>query len=181
MRQQGELLDAAARARAEFDAAFVRAPAIAEGGLEQALRVSLGEDRTFLVPLEKLAGIELDPRVRWVPGAGGEPLGDLLGVTAVRGDVVPVYSLARLIGRPDVEPKVLLRCRASAPLALAAGDFLGHVAFRPAQVTLANGREHSFAKGVVMLGGLALPLLDLDALVRSIERRARAQKQGGNP
>jgi chemotaxis signal transduction protein len=84
--------DRVAQMRREFDAAFARPPAAEPPATETLLRVSAG-GTGFFVQLRQLACVLPCAVVVPVPGARRE----LLGLTAVRGQILPLYSLATLL------------------------------------------------------------------------------------
>ncbi|HEX4339661.1 MAG TPA: chemotaxis protein CheW [Polyangiaceae bacterium] len=82
-----------AELRGAFDAAFAAPPPDAEVAVEKFL-VTRSGGVAYAIRLGEIGGVAVDRRATPVPG----PLPELLGLTAVRGKLVPVYSLSALLG-----------------------------------------------------------------------------------
>lgn len=153
--------------RADFDGAFarpVRAPdadtvamlAIRVGGAPMAVR-ALG-----------IAGLMQVRPIVPVPGRRPE----LLGVSGVRGALVPVYSLARLLGRADDGPPRWLLLAATARgerVGLAVATFERHLVrpagdLRPA----AAGSGEAHVRELLVAEGLTRPVVSIPSLVTNI-------------
>jgi chemotaxis signal transduction protein len=96
------------------------------------------------------------------------PLPALRGVTGLRGQIVPVYDLAVLLGQERAQtPRWLLLVAGRLPLALAFDGFDGHVAAMPAQLLDAGVNGN----GALRHDGALRPILDLQSLTGDIEQR----------
>src|SRR6185436_11866201 len=84
-----------AELRRVFDGSFAAAPADGRAVPEKLLALRLGTD-PFAVRVAELRGFERLRHVIALPGASA----DLLGLTGIRGTLVPVYSLALVMGYP---------------------------------------------------------------------------------
>lgn len=182
--------------RAAFDASFAVAPAGPPADDVPLLTIRVANDVVALRVHETL-GLLKAGKIVAVPSRRPE----LLGVTGVRGAVIPVYSLARLTGRGEGEtPRwiVLALCppagRADGPgagaeqsgagarVGLAFAEFQGHVRVPPGAIHAAtSARDRASVSGVVELAGQMRPILDVVALVRAAtgaSDRAADQKGG---
>ncbi len=115
--------DRAAALHAAFDRQFAAAPTTAAEAGEQFLVVGVGRDR-LLLRLRDIGGLFADRRIVTVPSGNAA----LLGITGLRGAILPVYSLGIALGypRPDATPRWLVTA-ASALLAFAFAHFERHV------------------------------------------------------
>ena len=147
-----------------FDEAFARphaGPATPDTAI---LAIDLGEDR-FAFRLDELAGVfELPPTVP-LPGAPGA----LLGLAGLRGQLMPVYNLAGLLGTPcpPEPPRWIVVYGRDEPVALAFHVLHGHLDVSPASIRPLTTRPlaGTFVRAVVrMADGPPLALLDLAAL-----------------
>jgi chemotaxis signal transduction protein len=162
--------DAAAELRRAFDASFASAPRDGRGDKVALLAIRVGSDPYALRVLEAAGLLQLKGVVP-VPSRRTE----LLGVTGLRGAVVPVYSLSRLLGRgPEAEePRWAVLCGAEDRVAVAFGSFEGHVEVAARElVSAAEGgaaREH--VAHLANAGGALRPVLSLESILRAITRR----------
>lgn len=109
-----------------------------------------------------------------VPVPGRRP--ELLGVAGVRGALVPVYSLARLLGRAEDDPPrwiVLAANAAGDRVGLAVATFERHLLvpsgeLRPAAPT---GAAAAHAPELLYDDGTACPVLSVPSLLRTITGR----------
>jgi len=160
----------AAALRDAFDAAFA-APAEAPRRDEVSLlALRVGTEPVALRVLEA-AGILAARPIAHVPSRRPE----LLGVAGLRGNVVPVYSVARLLGRAEEQeaPRflVLASTVTEERLALAFSGFDGHLRVRPAALAAAPERALSHVRELVQLGAESRPVLSVPSLVRAITGR----------
>jgi chemotaxis signal transduction protein len=161
--------DAAAELRRAFDAAFAAPPRDARADAVALLAIRVGSDPYALRLLEARGLLQLRGVVP-VPSRRGE----LLGVTGLRGAVVPVYGLARLLGRGAAgeEPRWAVLCGAEERVAVAFDAFEGHVTAAAKDLVAAEGgaaREH--VTHLATAAGALRPLLGLDSILRAITRR----------
>jgi chemotaxis signal transduction protein len=115
--------DRAAALRAEFDRQFAASPAAAAPVRDRLLVVGIGGD-TLLLRLSHIAGLFADRRIVPIPSAAAS----LLGITGLRGAILPVHSLGVALGFPPAAatPRWLVTL-ASAPLAFAFEHFHQHI------------------------------------------------------
>ncbi len=154
--------------RAEFDAAFAR-PVRAPDGDTVALLAIRVAGAPMAVRVLEIAGLMQVRPIVPVPGRRAE----LLGVSGVRGALVPVYSLARLLGRADEGPPRWLLLVATARgerVALAVAAFERHLV-RPAgdlRPATAPGAGEAHAHELLVAEGLTRPVLSIPSLLRTI-------------
>ena len=162
MKENLVLDDSAARLRAAFDRSFADAPAERTGGGHELLAIRVGSTR-YAVPVAGVASLQADRKVVAVPGA---PAG-LAGVASVRGALIPVYTLAHLLGIPGSgAPRWIATVRGNDPLALSFDELDGFV--RVPAVELADSRGH--VSGAVHTDRGALPLIDLASIREALTR-----------
>lgn len=156
---------AAQRLRAEFDASFAAPPRAghAEAVALLALRVA-GE--AYACRVAEARGLLLAPPVVAVPSRRPE----LLGVAAVRGVAVPVYSLARLLGRgAEDDARWLLLAGDGQPVGFAFSAFDGQLLVPAADIdAAAPGGDPGHVVAIARCGGAPRPLLGIPSLVRAI-------------
>jgi chemotaxis signal transduction protein len=154
--------------RAEFDASFAAAPAAAPPARVALLAVRAGGEPVAVRVLETTGLLRARPVVA-VPSARTE----LLGVCGVRGAVLPVYSVARLLrGAEDGgAPRwMVLAGPADRPVALAFAELEGHLLVttdelhraEPGEVALSHVAE------LVRRGERAIPVASVPSMLRAI-------------
>lgn len=174
---QGSLV-AATLAR-EFDETFAR-PARASEDRALPLIALRARGAPYAVSMAEMSGLVADRPVVPLP----TPVPELLGLTGVRGGLVPVYGLAALLGgAPDGAgglgggrevPRWMLMTSGEPALALAFDELDGHVEVDPADVLPAQaGEARPHVRKAVRLPDGVRPLVDLVSLRRAIERKVR--------
>lgn len=154
--------------RAEFDAAFSR-PARAPGVDTVALLAIRVAGAPMALRVLETAGLMQARPVVPVPGRRPE----LLGVSGVRGALVPVYSLARLLGRGEDDPPRWLVLAATARgerVGLAVATLERHLV-RPAgdlRPASGAGAGEAHAPELLVADGAARPVLSVPSLLRRI-------------
>jgi purine-binding chemotaxis protein CheW len=160
----------AAELRAAFDAAFARPAEAPVRDAVALLALRAGGEPVALRVLET-AGILAARPIVPVPS----PRPELLGIAGIRGAVVPIYSLARLLGRADDgAPRWIVLAAAGAErIGLAVAAFERHVVVPAAQLRPAarGGGAEGHAPELLQEEGGATPVLSVPSLVRAITRR----------
>jgi purine-binding chemotaxis protein CheW len=156
--------DALEKLRQAFDEAFARPVAGSRTPDVALVAIAMGEDRLAL-PLSELTGVYAMPALVPLPGAPGA----LLGVAGLRGQLVPVYGLAALLGSPAPPgpPAWIVVYGRREPVALAFHELVGHRDVPPSAVRPLASRPlaGTFVRAVVRAAdGPPLALLDLAAL-----------------
>lgn len=160
------VLAASARAlREEFDRAFALAASEPEAGAQQLLAIRAG-GQPYALRLAAIRGLHVDRRVLSMPSR----LPELLGLTGVRGQAVPVFDLAALLGQPPQRaPRWLVLAAGRHSAAFAFEQFDAYHAVRPGDWLAAPA--HAFVEASVRLDGAPRPLLSLQSLIDDLERR----------
>jgi chemotaxis signal transduction protein len=159
-----------------FRRAFA-APASSGGPPTDELLLVRAGGEALAIRVAEAAGLEARRRI--VPLPGGPP--ELLGLAAVRGRLVAVWSLGRLLGlarsgdaREDEGRWLVL---AGEELALAFPTFEGTASVARAEIAGAAGGERSHVVGLVKVGTALRGLLRLAGLVDEVG--ARVGSNGG--
>jgi chemotaxis signal transduction protein len=163
--------DASAEAlRAGFDRVFAAAPVLERAAEVALLALRVGAEPVAVRVLEA-AGLVAAPPICAVPSRRPE----LLGVAGLHGAIVPVYSAARLLGRPDQgdAPRWLVLAAAGGDerVALAFSALDGHLRVPAAALAATPGERLEHVAEVMSLGADVRPVLSVPSLVRAITRR----------
>jgi len=156
--------------RREFDAAFAAPPRVlGEGG--EALITLRVAGQALAVRKSHIAGVarckSILPLPTHVPG--------LLGITALRGTLLPAYDLASLLGlpAPAAEGAWLILTGAETPLALIFEKFEGQVEIDGACLyENANSREHERLRVLAPIGDAHRAVIDIPGIVAEIRKAA---------
>lgn len=163
--------------RRSFDATFAAPPELAPDAFEAVLAIRIAR-HPYAIRLSEIAGLHVDRILVEVPG----PFPELLGIAAVRGMLTPVYDLALLLGHAQAaRGRWFVVARAPHPVALAFSDFETHLRLSTAALvgTAERGADSppgtaaAHVRGSVQADGLLRPLLDVAAVVATIEGRIR--------
>jgi purine-binding chemotaxis protein CheW len=159
-----------AELRRAFDDGFERAPAAA-AGMEALLALRAGDD-ALAVRLHETRGLERWRSVLPLPAVRPE----LLGLCGLRGQLVPVFDLAALLGGAlATAPRWLILCGASETIALAVAHFDGHRAAAAADFLADAHTGRRYVPYQVRVDGTRRGLLDLRSIVQDIDMRAAAE------
>lgn len=169
--QVSSLGEKAAELRRAFDRVFAQAPAPASTAVEDFLAIRVGPDG-YAVRLAEISGLYADRRVTSLPSAVGE----LLGITGVRGTIVPVYDLRVLFGYRAQEESRWLIVAAEKAVGLAFDAFDGHLRIPKATAATEQPAEdrRPFIQGVVAMGNVFRPVVHVSSLLEAIKGRAQA-------
>lgn len=151
--------------RAEFDAAFAAPPRGARRDLVPLLAIRAGGAPVAVRVLDT-AG--LLPAKVVVPAPSRRP--EVLGVCGHRGAVLPVFSLARLLGRAEEgeAPRWMLLAGREERVALAFAAVEGHVLVVPAALQRAAGEAVGHLAEIVEIEGAGRPVVSIPSLLRAI-------------
>ena len=117
----------AAALRDAFDGTFARPPVSGNTEAEDLLAIRVA-GQPYALRLNEITGLVSQSPVVAVPA--GTPA--LLGVTGIRGAVVPVFDLPLLLGfAPDPDPPWLVLCGAEPAIGLAFAGFEGYLRLDP--------------------------------------------------
>ena len=160
--------------RAAFDRSFALPPEEGSGGsLVDAVDLRAGDDR-YLVRMSDFSAMDRVDRVVPLPAQRKE----FLGVAGVRGAVVPVYSLAALLGDGGAreDSTWVLLCQTPAHLGLSFNRFEGFRRIPSSEIGSDRG-SGKHALGFASIDGTALPILD----IRSILGEILGSRASGSP
>ncbi len=154
--------------REQFDRSFALAPTLPATGSVNLLMICIGSER-HAIRLADISGLHADRRILALPSA----MPELLGVTGFRGQIVPVYQLAALLGKSGgAAPRWLALLQASAPLAFAFDTFETHICATAQQLIVsADGGAREPVCEAVRTDDGVVPVLQIRALAEQIERR----------
>jgi chemotaxis signal transduction protein len=170
-----ELLPVTAKA-AELRNAFDRARALpflleVRERIENLLVLRVSGD-AFAIRLGEISGLATDRKIIAFPS----PIPELLGVAAIRSRLVPVYSLAALLGySAQATPgRWLVLCGTEAPVGLAINDFEGYVRVPLSRVYAAGQKDASLhVRHVVRAADTARDVVSIPHIIEIIQRRCR--------
>ncbi len=174
----GAIHESVADLRAAFDRTFSRPPPKQVADPVRVILVGAGADR-FALPLEGLAAVERLPTTVPMPSTAGADA--FTGLAGVRGGVLPVWSLAALVGLPPAAraPAWVATLRGRKRVGLAFDHLWGHhqlpaAALRPP----APGADRAglVESQAVVDGGLH-DLLRVDRLVALIRTHVAASRR----
>lgn len=157
--------------REAFDAAFGARPSTAHRDEVALLRLRAGGEELALRVLET-AGLVPLGRLTAVPARRPE----LLGLTGLRGGLLPVFDLARLLGLPAqaAAPRWLALAgpRPEELLGLAFDEFLGHERVPGGELHAAPAAPRRHLREVLQLRGRPIPVLAVPSLLHAIRGNA---------
>lgn len=173
--------------RREFDLSFVRAQKV-DAAAQRLLAVHVGGD-PYAIRFDEIGGLFVDRHVVPLPTS----LPELLGLAGFRGQVVPVYDLAMLLGYSrEALSRWLLLARFREPVALAFDSFDAHLAVGPEQIvtSVADGLQGAPHDGRAPRAHLSdavrdenavRPIIRLQSVMEEVQRRVgaiRSTKEG---
>jgi len=156
-----ELVTALELARA-FDGAFALPPPGVVTDVEDLLAIRVG-GKPYALRLAEVGAVATERRVTAVPSVNPA----LLGLVGLRGVIVPVFDLARLLdgSAAPTLPRFVARTRELEPLGFAFGALEGHL--RVPRAELAHARERSVSATLRTDSGLR-PVVDLTEIAHRI-------------
>ena len=164
--------------RHSFDAVFAAPVVLASADFTDVLAIQVGAD-DYALRLSQIDGLYADRKLVEVPG----PIDELLGLAGIRGMLVPVYDLAAFLGYPRASAlRWFVLARAAQPVGLAFGAFHGHLRLTGTALAESDlaaqrvgpGALSDHLRGSVQTPGLLRPLIDIAAVLATIETRTRA-------
>jgi purine-binding chemotaxis protein CheW len=158
--------------RREFDDSFATPPSERAEESEQLLLIRSGGE-SLALKIGELAGLVKDRTILPLP----ETPPELLGIAGIRGRLVPVYSLARLLGgSPQDNERWLVLCEAGGLTGLTFSAFEGYA--KVSRADLSPNQEHGSARGaLVRIGAESRGVVSVGAVVAVIRARATAVMQ----
>jgi len=141
---QAHTNDRAAELRDAFDRVFAQAPSPEAGAMESLLTIRIGAN-PYALRLKEVSGLFADKKVTWLPSSAPE----LLGLAGIRGTVLPVYDLGRLLGCPTAGAPRWLVVIAAMPVALAFEAFDGYLTVREGTISRQTVIDLPWVLGVI--------------------------------
>ena len=160
----------AAQLRDEFDHAF-SLPARVETGRGRHLLAIRVAGHSYAVNPQEIAGLQVDRTVVPVPGM----LPEWLGLAGIRGGLVPVFSLAMLLGYelPAARPRWLAVCGSGQLFGLAFDEFERHLNLAPSQIATADSvnTKTPHVLAVAQAEDMPRPVISIPSVAAEITRR----------
>jgi chemotaxis signal transduction protein len=160
----------AADLRLEFDTAFASPPAGPSEDRESLITLRVGGEGLAVKTLH-IAGIAKRRRITPIP----THVPSLLGATAIRGALFPVYDLAALLGLPAParEGAWLMLSGLETPIALIFDEFEGQVEIeRACLYESESSREQEHLRLVARIGSGHRAVIDIPGMIAEIRKTA---------
>lgn len=177
-----QLAEAALVLRREFDLSFAQAPGRGTEQRASLLAIRIGGD-PYAIRVADINGIHADCHIMALP----TPIPELRGVAGFRGQMVPVYDLAALLGYARcASPRwlVLLGQRRREALALAFESFEMHFSVPhtdgvspPGDVPSQPGPARPHVLDAVSEQGRVWPVIQLQSLHTDLQKRVESTIQ----
>ncbi len=163
------LLERARTLRAAFDRSFQVERVVSDAQRFDFLTIRVASERHAL-RLPEVLGLYTERRL--VPAPSRLPA--LVGLSAFRGVVTPVYDLGVLLGYRATARATswLVVARGSAPIGFSFDGFDAHLRAAEADLVAAPAASSSEASAALRVGDGVIPLLDLPRLIESVARAA---------
>ncbi len=159
-----------------FDESFALAPPERVVEPEPMLAIGL-ESEHFAVPLRQISGLAMNSE-KIVPVPSRTP--ELLGLTGIRGVVVPVFSLAKLLGfDSERQARWLVVCgERQSPIALAFESMERLFEASNNEIFVREeAASHRFVNATVCEGTTLRGLINISALVEHIKTRGASERR----
>jgi len=156
--------------RQAFDQAFAARPNAGAQDLQDLLSVRIAGE-PYALRLAEMSGLSPNPRITPVPSAVSE----LLGLTAIRGVIFPVYSLAEILGHgKDGSPARWVSVFGThEPLGLTFGSLEGYARISSADLwTSEESARRQHLPQVSRIGALICPVISLASVAQTIKGQA---------
>jgi chemotaxis signal transduction protein len=163
-----DFFETAGRLRRDFDASFALAPASAPER-DDLLLVRVAGDH-FAIRVCDITALIAKPKIVAVPATATA----LLGLSGIRGQLVPVFALPSLLGYSDSDdaPAWLLLCDREQPLGLAFSGFEGHLRLldRQRQLRPDASTAHAFVSEIAETDSGLRHIIDLPRVLAAIRK-----------
>jgi chemotaxis signal transduction protein len=164
-----------AELRQAFDASFALPPVPRDDDVVDLLAVT-ADTSALAVPMAAMSGLAADRSVTPLPGSPP----DLLGVAGLRGHLVPVYDLARVLDNGQARSATTVRwmvLAAGTPsFAVAVDRVDGHLRVPRDAIAEPVAGAHAATGPVVHTIDGPRPVVDLAAVRRRVTARAEAEE-----
>jgi chemotaxis signal transduction protein len=151
-----------------FDSSFGAALATRSEQMEDLLAIGIAS-HPFALRARELSGVCVERSITPVPSSPPE----LVGLAAVRGELVAVYDLAALLGYPRTDNPRFLALGRSRSLAFAFDTLDGHISVARASISPTDGAREAWFVEMVREPDRTRPILELAVLTASLEERLR--------
>ena len=164
-----EAIRNAADLRLEFDQGFAQPASVARDDAVSFIGLEIDGD-AYALRVGDISGLFVDRRIVGLPG----PLPELLGIAGLRGGIVAVYSVRRLLGYEEAggaAPRWLAHAGKGPSLGLAFHDFGGHFRVPKASVLPSSegSRPHVFE--AVLGDDRRWGVIDIASVLTTVRRR----------
>ena len=156
--------------RRAFDHAFSLPRALPAEEGEELLRIAVAGD-SYAIRLREISGVVASPTIVALPAATP----DLVGVAGIRGDIVPVFGLAALLGRgPSLDPpNWTVLCGKEDPVGLGFSEFEGYFKAPRSSFHADEARgTHGYVREVVRTDAGVLPVIEIPIVIANLNSRA---------
>jgi purine-binding chemotaxis protein CheW len=159
---------AAQRLREAFDRAFSAPPADLSRELEPFVLLKVG-DGAYAIRVREIRGFAAARRIIPLPS----DVGDLLGLAGFRGNLVPVYDLAGLLGHGPLggPPRWFILCGDAEPLALAFADFDGYAEHSRADLRARSTEERLHVREVLVHGAATRSVINVLSIIQTVQTK----------
>jgi chemotaxis signal transduction protein len=164
--KHGAKASVAEQMRAAFDRGFAEPPAGAAEPSANYLGIRVA-GHAYAVALAEIGAVSAGKRLAPLPSSARE----LLGVAGVRGDIVPVFSLAALLGHGAAEGGRWLMLAAGGKAGFAFDALDGQLDIPLSAIAPASSAS-GFVQANAVIAGAARPVVSIPALMEHLERRA---------
>ena len=163
------MADRAAELREAFDRSFSLLPDTAPAETVSLLGVRVGAT-SYALQLSEITALFADTRIVPLPSVASE----FLGVAALRGGIVPVYSLRALLGDAtgDERPRWLVVAGRERVAAFAFDGLEGYLRVPQADISQAQGEApHGQVHASAVIDGRPRPIVQIRSLIDDLEKR----------
>jgi chemotaxis signal transduction protein len=167
MKDEGLLKNKAAELRQDFDGSFAEEPHAASTQTEDLLSIRIDND-PYALRLTEIAGLFADRAITPLPG----PAPELLGIAGIRGAMIPIYDLRRLLGYAGNGAPRWFVLTANATIGLSFDQFEAHLRL-PHAAIVREERADTAIREVARNAQSILPIIHLPSVLGMIEKRGR--------
>lgn len=154
--------------RRVFDQSFASAPPIETADLISLIMIRVSGER-FVLRMDEIHGIGRDQPV--VPVASR--ISELMGIAGMRGALVPVFSLAALLGLPRTDEwSWLAIIQGESPMALAFDALESRMEIRRTSLYEDASPARRHIRQLAQIGNQVCPVIDVPSLTEGIRKAA---------
>jgi chemotaxis signal transduction protein len=158
-----------------FDQAFTEPAQVREADPEDLLAIEVA-GHAYALRARELLGLYVDRSITTLPAAPPE----LLGLAAVRGELVAVYDLATLLGYGHVETPHYLALSRGPSIAFAFAKLTGHTRVAKHAIAPSQRAGETWLSEVVRETDQTRPIVELSGICAAIEQRMRFEGRKEN-